>query len=149
MEYPIRVSKTNLARNVRKVIRNVQRGQTTIVENHGQPEAAILDIMDYHLLLAVANAHTNPISLEEPVPDLLDQEVKPIEDDQERFNKVTGYYLAEHISLSRAAELLGLPRIDLQYRFERLGISLRLGPASEEELRQEIDTVESWIMDQK
>ena len=50
MEYLQRVRKTDLARNTRQVIRNVQRGQTVLVESHGQAEAAIMDILDYRIL---------------------------------------------------------------------------------------------------
>lgn len=35
-----RVRKTDLARNTHQVIRAVQRGQTAVIENHGEPEAA-------------------------------------------------------------------------------------------------------------
>ena len=46
MEFLAYISKTDLARKTRQVIRSVQRGQTVIIESHGQPEAAILDIPD-------------------------------------------------------------------------------------------------------
>lgn len=48
-------------------------------------------------------------------------------------------YLADDISLGKAAELLGLSRFELQERFARLGISLRLGPATLEEARAEVE----------
>ena len=47
-------------------------------------------------------------------------------------------YLAEEISLGKAADLLGLSRFELQERFLRLGVPLRLGPATLEEARAEV-----------
>ena len=41
-----RIRKTDLARNTRQVINAVLRGQTAVVESHGQPEVAIMDIVD-------------------------------------------------------------------------------------------------------
>jgi predicted HTH domain antitoxin len=52
--------------------------------------------------------------------------------------------LGEAISLGRAAELLDLPWMDLRLRLARLGIPLRLGPQSIEELRAEIEAIEEW-----
>ena len=60
MEYLQRVRKTDLARNTRQVIRNVQRGQTVLVESHWQAEAAIMDILDYRILRAFMAYHTRP-----------------------------------------------------------------------------------------
>ena len=47
-------------------------------------------------------------------------------------------YLTEEISLGKAADLLGLSRFELQECFLRLGIPLRLGPATLEEARAEV-----------
>lgn len=47
-------------------------------------------------------------------------------------------YLADEISLGKAAELLNLSRFELQERFHRLGVPLRLGPATLEEARAEV-----------
>jgi predicted HTH domain antitoxin len=48
-------------------------------------------------------------------------------------------YLNQPISLSRAAEQLGLSRFELMERFERLNIPLRLGPETKEEAQREVD----------
>ncbi len=144
MEYLHRVSKTDLARNVRQVIRNVQRGQTAIIENHGQPEAAILEIVDYQILKAAARFNAQPEGDQELTQEVNEQMVAGIKAEQERYNRIIGSYLAEKISLERASELLGLSRIDLQYRFARLDVPLRLGSANEGELRKEIDAAQSW-----
>jgi hypothetical protein len=42
-------------------------------------------------------------------------------DEQERYNRALGQYLAGLASLSRTAELLELPVLDLRMRFVRLG----------------------------
>lgn len=42
--------------------------------------------------------------------------------------RILGAYLAGEISLGKAAELLDLSRFELQERFLRLGVPLRLGP---------------------
>ena len=52
-----RVSKTELARSTRQVMREVQRGYTVLVESHGQAEAAIMDIVDYGIMRAVLAYH--------------------------------------------------------------------------------------------
>lgn len=57
---------------------------------------------------------------------------------EELAPEVLRAYLAEEISLGRAAELLGLSRFDAQERFRRLGIPLLLGPATLEEARAEV-----------
>jgi predicted HTH domain antitoxin len=67
-----------------------------------------------------------------------------ISDEHERYNRVLAYYLPELISLGRAAELLELPLFDLRRRFSRLGIPLRLGPRSMEELEEEVRNAELW-----
>ncbi len=48
-----RVRQTDLARHTRQVLKAVRRGRTIIIESHGQPEAAILDIHDYLIVHAV------------------------------------------------------------------------------------------------
>jgi predicted HTH domain antitoxin len=47
-------------------------------------------------------------------------------------------YLADEISLGKTADLLGLSRFELQDCFVRLGVPLRLGPATLEEAQAEI-----------
>ncbi|HEY0513654.1 MAG TPA: UPF0175 family protein [Thermoanaerobaculia bacterium] len=52
-------------------------------------------------------------------------------------------YLADEISLGKAAELLNLSRFELQARFLRLGVPLRIGPGTLEEARAEIKAARS------
>ncbi|HEX3532438.1 MAG TPA: hypothetical protein VH988_35720, partial [Thermoanaerobaculia bacterium] len=51
-------------------------------------------------------------------------------------------YLNADINLGKAAEELGLSRLDLQDRFLRLGVPLRIGPSSIEEALREIAALE-------
>ena len=55
-----------------------------------------------------------------------------------RVNLILFHYLAGVISLSRAAELLNLHQLDLQARFMRLDIPLRLGGESLETISEDV-----------
>jgi predicted HTH domain antitoxin len=142
MEYLQRVRKTDLARNTRQVIRNVQRGQTVLVESHGQAEAAILDILDYRILRAFMVYHTRPpkVNPQGLSADLL----KGLDDPQRFFDLVLAHYLTEAISLGRAAELLELPALDLQARFQRLDVPLKFGSKDEQAARDEVNVARDY-----
>ncbi len=142
MEY-LRVRKTDLARNTSHIIRNVLRGQPAVVESHGQPEVAIVDVIDYLILRALAHyyAHQPPV-LDPNGPS--DSEFENL-GEQERYNRAMDYYLAGAISTGRMAELLGIPWSDLRERFNRLGVPLFLGPELLEEARQEADTLLKYL----
>lgn len=122
-----RVRKTDLARNTRQVINDVLRGQTAVVESHGQPEVAIMDIIDYRITRAVMRFYSH-----EPEVDiqtgLSDEQAAAASQAQERYDLVLSHYLAAAISLGRAAEALGLPWLDLRTRFLRLDVPLRTAP---------------------
>jgi predicted HTH domain antitoxin len=142
MDYVSTISKTDLARKTREVFHTVQRGQTVIVENHGQPEAAILDITDYYILMAAARYQTQlpPIVSEEG---LANKGVEKLAA-QDRYDLVIAHYLAGSVSLSRAAELLDLPWLDLRSRLHRVGLPVRIGPENIDDLRAEIDALTKW-----
>ncbi len=140
MESVRRVRKTELARNTKQVINAVLRGQTAFIEDHGEPEAAIIDITDYYILRAAMRFYAHPPAIDaESEAGLSDAEADAAGGLQERYNLVIAHYLAGAISLGRMAELLGLPMADLQMRFVRLDIPLRLGPQSMEEARMEVE----------
>lgn len=136
--------KTELSRNTRQIIRAAQRGQTVVIEHHGQPEVAIIDIADYHILRALAYYYAHPPQIETG-SGLSDETVAVPPSLQARYDLVLAYYLAEEISLGRAAELLDLPPLDLRTRFLRLDVPLRLGPADVEEARAEVDNLAAWF----
>ena len=152
MTYARIISKTDLARRTRQVVAQVRRGEMVIVESYGQEEVALIDILDYRLLRAVTAYQTLPPH-PAPVRDralaprgLEDQAAQVIRspgggDIQALWNLVIASYLDGDISLGRAAELLKLSSLDLRERFNRVGIPLRLGPASIEEARAEFQAL--------
>ncbi len=54
------------------------------------------------------------------------------------------HYLAGSISLSRAADLLGLPWLNLRTRLHRVGLPVRIGPENIDDLRAEMDALTKW-----
>jgi predicted HTH domain antitoxin len=54
------------------------------------------------------------------------------------------HYLAEAISLGRAAELLDLSWLDLRTRCLRLDVPLRAGPTDVDEARADVEAAEAW-----
>jgi predicted HTH domain antitoxin len=144
MDYEQRISKTDLARSPHRVIREAQRGYTVLIENHGQPEVAIVDIVDFQLQRAAIHyfSFTKEYEADLEVTDAL---LGALETDQERFNMVVGHYLAEHQSIGRSAELLGMSTPELMIRLGRAGVPLRVGPQSKEELEEELRVIEASI----
>lgn len=140
MEYEQRISKTDLARNTHHVIREAQRGYTVLVENHGQAEVAIVDILDFQLQRAAIHYFTSLKEYEDDL-EINASLLESLVDDQARFNLVIGHYLAVHISLGRAAELLNMSANELQMRLVRSGVPLRMGPQSVEELKDELKAI--------
>jgi predicted HTH domain antitoxin len=132
MESIQRIRKTDLARNTRAVLNGVMRGQTALIESHGKAEAAIIDIVDYLILRAVMRYHARPPKVDADAG-LSEAAAAAASSQQARYDLVMAYYLADAISLGRAAELLRLPSFDLRLRFLRLDVPLRLGPATVEE----------------
>jgi prevent-host-death family protein len=137
MELVQHIPKTELARNTRQVIRAAQRGQTVVIESHGQPEVAIMDISDFYIMRAVlryyaeSSANIGDTGWDEQA---WQTAVTP----QARFDLVLAQYLNEHISLGKAAELLELAWLDLRTRLVRLNVPLRIGPVNLDEARQDV-----------
>jgi hypothetical protein len=126
-----RVSRTELARNTRRVLSDVQRGRTTLIETHGEPEAVLVDIIDYRILRAVMRyyAEKPEIDVEAGLPD---SALQNVDDPQARYSIVFAHYLANSISSARAAELLDLPWLELRARCLRLDVPLRSAPGNAE-----------------
>ncbi len=148
MEPVRRVRKTDLARNTHDVIKAVQRGEMALVENHGEPEVAIIDIVDYRLLRSAMRylARKGTVDLwsrRVPYPEeggLSQEDVDALAEVQDRYDLVLAGYLEGEISLARAAELLNMPWIELHTRFWRLDIPLETAPADLEEARRDTET---------
>jgi len=111
-----------------------------LIESHGQPEAAIMDIVDYRIMRAVMHYYAQPPEIDLKAG-LTDQAVESIADPQARCNLVFAYYLAGSISLARAAELLKLPWLDLRTRCLRLDVPLRTAPADMTEAEREVESI--------
>ena len=136
MEILHRISKTDLARKTHEILRNIQRGQMAIIESHGQAEAALMDIIDYRILRAVASYSASPHVDKHVAANFVDE--------QDRYNQVLFAYLSEAISLGRAAELLDLSAIDLRFRFIHLDLPLRTGPVTVDEIEEDIRQANTW-----
>lgn len=142
MEY-VRVRKTDLARNTSQIIRNVLRGQTAVIESHGQPEVAMMDMMDFRLQRAAMEYFSNPQKHEAEIG-INESDLKAASADvQAHYDLVLGQYLAVRLSLARAGEALGMNSHELRMRLERLGIPLRVGPESVEGIKEEIKVIEN------
>jgi len=129
MHYEQRISKTDLARSTHQVIREAQRGCTVLVENHGQPEVAIVDIIDFQLQRAAMHFFGFPKEYEQDV-EISESILKSHPTDQDRFNLVMGHYLEMHLSIGRSAELLGMSPPELHVRLMRSGVPIRMGTES-------------------
>lgn len=141
MEYA-HVRKTDLARNTSQIIRNVLRGQPTIIENHGQAEAIVVDVVDYLILRALAYYHAGNLPSLDPEGPRNDEFAGMSA--QERYNRAMQYYLSKQCSTGRMAELLEISWMDMRERFNRLGVPLFLGPATIEEAREEAANARKW-----
>lgn len=89
-------------------------------ERQGDEEPVLLDPLEYRLLRGLAGFATGPEGQEGEIEDLLRR------------------YLASEISLGKVADELGVSRFELTELFERLGVPLRIGPATLEEARDEV-----------
>ena len=143
VEFIQRVSKTDLARHVRQVIRTVQRGHTAMIESHGEPEAAIIDIVDFHILRAVMRYYAYRPKID-VASGLSDATVASLADPQNRYDQILAHYLAGAISLARTAELVGLPWLELRTRFLRLDVPLRTAPADLGEAQADVEVAAAW-----
>lgn len=123
------VSQADLTEKTQEVIDRVQHGEVVVVESCGSAQVAVLDLLDLRLLRALAQC---AIDEKERAPEADDPDVKALES-----------YLAGEISLGKTSELLGLSWFETRERFLRLGVPLRLGPATLEEAREEIRTARS------
>ncbi|PID56930.1 hypothetical protein CSB45_09495 [candidate division KSB3 bacterium] len=61
-----------------------------------------------------------------------------------RWLVVVGAYLDEEINLGKAAEMLGVHRLELQAQFQEQGIPLRLGVDTMEEAVAEMAAIHQW-----
>lgn len=138
-----RVSRTELARNTRRVLSDVQRGRTALIENYGDPEAALLDIVDYRILRAVMRYHADEPKIA-PDARLPDAVVQGLDDPDARYGLVFAHYLSGSIGLARAAELLEMPWLELRTRCLRLDVPLRAAPGDATEVAADMAAGADW-----
>lgn len=134
-----KVSRTELARHTRRVLSDVRRGRTALIETHGEPEAVLLDIIDYRILRAVMHYYAEQPTLD-PEIGLSEEALQAIDDPEARYALVFAHYLAGSISLSRAAELLNIPWLELRTRCLRLEVPLRVGAEDAESAAADVAT---------
>jgi predicted HTH domain antitoxin len=86
------------------------------------------------------------VKLEHAQPALVRQALDRLfaEDETLRWSLVVSAYLDAEISLSRAAELLGIHPLDLRAQFIDKGVPLLLGPQDKADAQAEIDAMRSW-----
>ena len=86
------------------------------------------------------------VKVERHQPEMVDRAVKEMLSQQSdlRWSVVVGAYLDGEINLGKAAELLGMHRLELQERFIAQSIPVRTGPDTIEEGRAELAAIESW-----
>ncbi len=138
-----RVSRTDLARNTRRVLRDVQRGRTALIESHGEPEAALVDIADYRILRAVMRYYAESPTTD-PEAGLSEAAVQALDDLNARYALVFKHYLNGGISLARAAELLDMSWLELRERCQRLDVPVRTAPQNAAEAAGDVATIETW-----
>lgn len=125
----ITISLEDLSQKLQEVIERVQRGEVLVVEQSGEEQVVLMDPVDFRLLHALAHC---AIAGQDRGQEADDSDVQALR-----------AYLAMEISLGKAAELLGLHRLELQMLLHRLGVPLHLGPATLEEAWAEIEAARS------
>jgi predicted HTH domain antitoxin len=122
-------SQADLTRRTQEVVDRVHHGEVAVIEGLGQSPLVLLDALDFRLLQALAQC---AIDEKERAQEPEDQDVRTLR-----------AYLADDINLGKAAELMNLSRFELQERFLRLGVPLRIGPSTLEEALAEIQAARS------
>jgi predicted HTH domain antitoxin len=86
------------------------------------------------------------VKVERHQPEIVERAVREMLAQQSdlRWSVVVGAYLDGEINLGKAAELLGMHRLELQERFIAQSIPVRIGPDTIEEARAELAAIESW-----
>ena len=141
----ILISRTELARNTRKVIEEARRAGPVLVESYGEEQVALVDAFDFRLMQAFIRYQASEVQdkVSDNMMGLTEEAVQEAirlsgSDVQARWDRVVAAHQKHDISFGRAAELLNTDRWSLMERFNRLGIPLHIGPATIEEALEEI-----------
>ncbi len=119
----------------------MQEGDTIIVEQQGQSPVVMVDLVDLEILRAVIGRYLDRPRFD-PDVGLPIAELEGLEG-QSLFDLVISRYLAEAISLGRAAEALEIPWVELRSRLTRLGVPVWTGPVHAEGVRHDALVAES------
>jgi hypothetical protein len=119
-----KVTRTDLVRDAGEVFDGLMRGGMAMIEKRGKPQAILIDIYDFYCLRAAAFHGINRVKITKKE---LEEFVKSGPGEDELHVKVIGKYLAKGITLEKAAELLGIPSLELKSRFLRLHLPIREG----------------------
>jgi hypothetical protein len=123
------IPRADLSKKTQEMVDRLQDGSMAVVEDGGEEQAVFLDPLDFRLLRALAQC-------------ALDEKEGTLGADDSDVEALRSYLDGE-ISLGKTSELLGLSWFETRERFLRLGVPLRLGPATLEEAREEIRTARS------
>lgn len=135
-----RIPSDELIHHAGRVLGDVERGRTILVETSGREQAAIVEPLDLKILEAVVLYFLGRMTghpLPEQSAGLPDSKLTQLAG-QARIDGIIAQYLAGNVSLARAAEALGTSWLELRDRFSRLGLPLRCAPADEESARQDV-----------
>lgn len=138
------VTESELTDHAHEIVSQAKQGGTLVVSDHGEEQVAILDVVAYRLLQAVAHYQSRP--LVEPPQGLTETEVgQTVQanqgDVQTGWNLIIHRYFSGNISLGRAARLLNISRFELQAHFHQLGLPLWLGAADSTEALAELQAL--------
>jgi hypothetical protein len=97
----------------------------------------MIDQVDRQILeAAIRYFRVNPTL--DPKTDLVGEKVAGLSD-QERFDLAVASYLAEEASLSRVAELVAIPWVELRQRFQSLGLPRWAAPEDDEGVLEDLE----------
>lgn len=87
------------------------------------------------------------VSLFERRPELLTKAINQVlsEDKELRWSLIVEMYLAQEISLAKAAELLDLHMLEARKQFQFMGIPIHSGPENLAEAEAEVNAINQWF----
>ena len=138
-----RIAQDEWTRDPAGVLRAVRAGETVLVEDRGEAQAAIVDPVDLQILHSVISYYVERPRID-PEKGLDSLRLAGLSDTA-LVDTAVAHYLAGAISLSRAAEVLETSWIELRDRFARLGLPLRTAPMDAEGAAQDVLVAASTI----
>lgn len=115
----------------------------TFVDDHNEPEAAPIDIVDCRILRAVVGVYAEQWAIASDAG-LPDAAVQALDDADIRYVLVFSHCLAGSISLTKAGEPLGMPALELRPRCLRLDVPIPMAPLDADSVVKDVVAVERW-----